>query len=220
MQQTPIIPQSHQPGPQLSPPQQVNTGPNRGDNFKSILSTVLLLIAAPLVALVLTSFVFQSYQVDGPSMETTLQDGDRLVVLKTGKTWSSIVNEPYVPKRGEIIIFNRSDTDGQPVGNKQLIKRVIGLPGDRVVVKNGNLTVYNAEFPDGFNPDKAGDYQNQVTATTPGNVDITVPPGEVFVSGDNRTNSHDSRSFGTVPADDIVGVLALRIYPFGNVKSF
>ncbi len=193
------------------------------EGWKSVLSTILIIIAAPAIAFMLTTFVFQSYEVDGESMETTLQHEDRLIVLKTGKTWARITNNDYLPNRGEIIVFeqNSAISDQQENGeSRQLIKRVIGLPGERVVVKDGSITVFNDEFPLGFNPDKIGDYNDGVSETTPQNVDIVVPEGEVFVCGDNRPNSSDSRSFGTVPAKDIMGNLVLRIYPFSKFDRF
>lgn len=218
MQQEPNIPQPEQNlhGSQDSP----DHSPKR-EGLKSVVSTILILIAAPIIALLLTSFVFQSYEVDGPSMEQTLQNTDRLIVLKTGKTWSTIFRSHFIPKRGEIIVFTKNDSPNQNgAGNRQLIKRVVGLPGDRVVVSGGAITIYNKEHPDGFNPDANHKYTDNIAKSTPGNVDITVPQNEVFVAGDNRTNSLDSRYFGTVSSDDIVGNLVLRIYPFSKFEAF
>ena len=201
-------------------PQNPPEKPKR-EGLNSVLSTLGILIAAPIIALALTLFVFQSYEVDGPSMETTLQNRDRLLVLKVHKTIARITNRDYIPSRGEIIIFNTAAIhEENTVGEqKQLIKRVIGVPGDRVVVNDGVITVYNNEFPEGFNPDKIEDHGEE-SLVTPGSVDVTVKPGEVFVCGDNRTNSLDSRSIGTIPADDIIGKLLLRIYPLSNAEAF
>lgn len=189
--------------------------------WKDILSTVGIIVLAPLVALFLTQFIFQSYQVDGPSMETTLQNGDRLIVTKTGKTWSRITGSDYIPKRYEIIIFNYNgelDSPGQTT-KKQLIKRVIGLPGDRVVVKDGEVTIFNHEHPNGYQVDRVGP-ENEAIKVTDKDVDLTVPEGKVFVMGDNRSNSLDSRFFGPVDSSDIVGKLNLRIYPFDKTERF
>jgi signal peptidase I len=200
----------------VSSPQ--HPGKDQHEGLKSILSTVLILILAPLTALLLTAFVFQSYQVDGPSMETTLQNKDRLIVSKIPRTWSKLTGNAYIPPRGEIIVFHRNSPSDFG-GDKQLIKRVIALPGERVVVNRGVITVFNAENPDGFQPDKEMEYGSVIT-NTQGNVDLTVPEDSVFVSGDNRGNSLDSRSFGAVPAKDIVGNLAFRVFPFDKAERF
>lgn len=186
---------------------------------KELTSTLAIIIAAPLIAFVLTVFVFQSYEVDGPSMETTLQNKDRLIVNKLGKTWSDITGDNYLPSRYEIIVFNYSGGNDSSGGGKQLIKRVIGLPGDRVVVKNGVVTIYNDKKPNGFKPDIEGPENGAIT-TTDGNIDETVEKNEVFVMGDNRENSLDSRVFGPIDTSQIVGDLALRIYPLDKIEKF
>lgn len=191
-----------------------------GENWKSIASTLAIIVVAPLIALILTLFVFQSYEVDGPSMETTLQNSDRLIVYKVPRTWARITGHAYIPKRGDIIIFSKSENyEFGANSKKQLIKRVIGLPGDRVVVKDGVVTLYNAQKPDGFNPDNLYPY-GKVIVTTPGTVDVTVGKDEVFVAGDNRPNSLDSRSFGAISANDIIGKLVLRVYPLSKAEKF
>jgi signal peptidase I len=201
--------------PPVEPPLPSQREPDR-DGAKNFLSTVLILVAAPLIALFLTAFVFQSYEVDGPSMQNTLQDGDRLVVLKTAQTWAEITNNPHIPQRGEVIVFNLNEGGGN---DRQLIKRVVGLPGDHVVVQGGVLTVYNSEHPGGFEPDKELPYGNMIK-NTPGNVDITVPEGKVFVAGDNRENSQDSRYFGPIDSGSIVGELYLRLLPLSEARRF
>ncbi len=190
------------------------------DGIKSTLTTIAILIAAPLVAVLLTTFVFQSYEVDGESMETTLQNNDRLIVWKMPATIARLTSGDYIPERGTIIIFHKVEsTEVSIIGERQLIKRVIGLPGERVVVDNNEATVYNVEHPEGFNPDTSGLYT--ITAEiTPGTVDITVPEGEVFVMGDNRTNSLDSRVLGTIRSDEIIGQLSFRIFPFNKAKHY
>lgn len=204
------------------PPPEPQPKPSRRHfkNWKSVLSSILLFILAPILALSITAFAFQSYQVDGQSMEITLQDRDRLIVNKTPRTWSRITHHSYIPKRGDIIIFNQAGLfDAGNSQQKQLIKRVVGLPGERVVVKDGLLTIYNKQYPDGYNPDKTGQYT--ITApSTPGNVDVTLQDDDIFVCGDNRTNSEDSRYFGPVHANNVVGKLSLRILPLSKIKKF
>jgi signal peptidase I len=207
--------------PQYGPPAPSSSRGSQHDGLKSILSTLAIIIIAPLIALTLTAFVFQSYQVDGPSMESTLQNNNRLIVTKVGRTWSRLTRHAYIPHRTDIIIFNKYDLGNYGGNNneKQLIKRVIGLPGDRVVVRDGTLTIYNKEHSDGFQPDKTYTYGKVIT-TTAGNIDIVVPPNQVFVCGDNRPNSLDSRAFGTIPASSIVGKLSFRIFPFNEAEHF
>jgi signal peptidase I len=188
--------------------------------LRPILSFIGLLFTAFAIAFLLNAFVIQSYQVDGESMETTLQNNDRLIVDKIPRTWARITGHQYVPARGQIIIFNKDNLPGF-VGPKQLIKRVIGLPGDHVVVNNAKVTIYNSAHPDGFNPDHSGIY-SFTPATPPVNIhyDVTLSNNQLFVCGDNRGNSEDSRYFGPVNTDQVVAKLILRIVPLNKTKTF
>lgn len=186
--------------------------------LQKLTGTVGLLIAAPLLALLLTAHVFQPYEVDGASMETTLQDTDRLIVLKLPKTWANITNGEFRPNRWDVIVFDRPSQLNAPSATEHLIKRVIALPGERVRVENGVVTVFNAENPDGFNPDEGKEYADDIV-TSPGKTDLTVGRGEVFVLGDNRTNSTDSRVFGPISEDIIVGKAAVRFIPLNAMKK-
>lgn len=194
--------------------------PSRNARFKNILSTIAILLIAPVMALAITAYIFQSYEVDGPSMQTTLQNHDRLIIWKVARTWARLTGHDYVPKRGDIIVFiKRGLYEGDGNKERQLIKRVIALPGERVKITDGKVMVYNKDNPDGFNPDVTLPYGKVISATD-GNIDQTVPAGQVFVCGDNRANSLDSRYFGPVPAKDIIGKLAARILPLSNVEKF
>lgn len=203
------------------PPTPITSGSGNSDGIKSIISTVLILLLAPILALAITAFVFQSYEVDGPSMEPTLQTKDRLIVWKFGHTISRISNKPYVPERGSIVVFvKRGLYDFSSDKEKQLIKRVIGLPGDKVVVDNGKIMVYNDEFPNGFNVDETLNLKDTLSGATDGNTTVTVQEDEIFVVGDHRDNSLDSRVFGAIPTSDIVGTLSARILPLSEAKKF
>lgn len=181
---------------------------------KSSFFSVVLFASAFLTALLLNAFIFQPYEVEGSSMEPTLHNADRLIVNKTSKTWSRITGSEYIPKRGDIIVFHSHLLD------KQLIKRVVALPGERVVIRDGVVTVYNDQYPNGFNPDQLinSDFYDE----TQGNLESTIEDGTVYVLGDNRlpNASQDSRSFGAVSAEDIIGVLSVRIYPFNKIDNF
>lgn len=202
----------------ITPPIAPDSNQNyRKDEIKNIIYTVLLFILAPLFALFMIIFVFQSYVVDGSSMEPTLQNGNRVFILKLPKTIDNLRGKEFVPTRHEIIVFKKpSDTE------TQLIKRVIGLPGDRVVVRDGKITIYNADNPGGFDPDANTDYGSTLEYTV-GNVDIVVGENEMFVCGDNRApgGSLDSRSgLGLVPVQNIVGRLWIRYWPMSEFKVF
>ncbi len=203
------------------PPQRAaSRDPKKREGASNVLTTIAILFLAPLAALLITGFIFQSYQVDGASMQTTLYGSDRLVIWKVPKTWSRITGNPYVPKRGDVIVFSESmvTSYGQGPG-KQLIKRVIGLPGERVVIKDNTVTLYSQEHPEGLQPDKSLSYGKVITKTS-GEVDVTVPKDSIFVLGDNRPDSLDSRAFGTVHIKDVVGKLVLRVWPAKEVRTF
>lgn len=188
-------------------------------DHRELLSSVGMIVSAILIALFIVSFIIQSYAVDGESMETTLQNNDRLLVNKIPRSLARLTGHSYVPHRGDIIIFNQGGLSIGNGGDKQLIKRVIGLPGDRVVIKGGSITLYNTANPKGFDPDRSGLYT--ITApSTAGDVDLTLSPGEIFVCGDNRGNSEDSRYFGAVQVNKVVGKLFVRILPLGKSQRF
>lgn len=196
---------------------------DRQSDKKSIISSIAILLLAPVLAILLTFFVFQSYQVDGPSMEPTLHNNDRLIVWKFSRTLARISGNHYIPNRGDVIIFDEPGLGnyGSSASSKQLVKRVLALPGERVVVKNGIVKVYNDEHPDGFIPDQTLPYGKETTMPrSEGDTDVRLTDSQIFVCGDNRPNSLDSRMFGPVESDQIVGKLALRILPADKFKLF
>lgn len=190
---------------------------HRRDEIKNIVYTVLLFVFAPLFALFMIMFVFQSYVVDGSSMEPTLQNGNRVFILKAQKSLAALKGDVWLPDRHEIIVFKKP---GDP--SVQLIKRVIGLPGDRVTIQDEHYVVYNSEHPEGFNPDTGTTYGSSLSPTS-GEVDIVVGANEVFVGGDNRVPgaSFDSRNgVGLIPADNIIGRLWIRYFPLSEFDIF
>lgn len=193
---------------------------NKPSGRKDFLSTLAILVAAALVALFMIAFVFRSYAVDGPSMEPTLENNDKLIIWKIPRTWADITGHDYIPKRGDIIVFTESGLArfGQQ-NTKQLIKRVIGLPGDTIVVDNGEYTIYNKQHPKGFDPDHTLPYGKDIPYTS-GDLTVRLGPDQLFVSGDNRPDSLDSRDFGPINANQIVGQLLLRVYPPSDIKAF
>lgn len=221
--------------------------------LKDILSLAIFILIVVLGTMFLNTYVYRSYNVVGGSMESTLQDSDRVLVNRLAVSWSHFLSNDYVPERGQIIVFANEDkelaaelkakkaeelgvsvaevgevmTCNAPsnVTDQYIIKRVIAFPGERVVVKDGVMTIYNEENPDGFVYDKLWRTEENVGPKeyTSGEVDTIVPNGELFVSGDNRegSNSWDSRNgLGTIPYCRIVGPVIMRLFPLDKFKFF
>lgn len=188
--------------------------------LRDIFGIIVFLGLVFLGYLLINSFVFRSFNVEGPSMEKTLFTGDKLIVNKIPVTFAAIQGKDYVPKRGQVIVFKNPDFSlmGR---DEYIVKRVVAFSGEKVVVLNGKVTVYNKAHPKGFNPDKLT--SDQEGFPTSGDVERTVASNEIFVMGDHRIGnfSLDSRNgLGTIPLNDIVGPVGLRIFPFQDFRSF
>lgn len=194
--------------------------PKRQHGGHEILSFVVIIALALVLAWVIISFIFESYQVDGVSMENTLHNNDRLIVWKAPVTWAHLTGGQWVPGRGDIIIFKEPGLAAYGDANvKDLVKRVIGLPGDKLVIKNGHVTIYDKQHPNGFtNPinfdGKAGH------SYTSGKETVQLNSHQIFVMGDNRPDSLDSRIFGPVNLNQVIGKLILRDWPISDMKAF
>lgn len=186
------------------------------NQIKNLISFAQLIVGALLLAFFINHFVFQSYEVVGSSMVPTLHENDRLIILKLGKSWSKLTHNQYIPEPGQIIVLHNPRDPAT-----QLIKRVIGVGGDRVIVEDGQVSVCPAQDPDNcYDPNQA---YNLDLDPAVGHVNLTVPDGNVFVMGDNRGpgGSLDSRNeLGVVPLDNIVGNLVLRIMPLSDARVF
>lgn len=163
------------------------------------------LLVAGVLALIVRMFFFAPIVVDGPSMLPTLQDGDYMIANK----FSYIVGEP---NRFDIVVFHATV-------NKDYIKRVVALPGEHVEMKDDTLYIDGNPVAEPFleSPKKRLN-ENQLYTfdfrleDLPGGYS-TVPEGHVFVLGDNRGNSTDSRILGPIPYDRLVGVTSFRYWP-------
>ena len=196
----------------------------RHPHLKDMLNFVAFIVLVFVGTILINSYVFRSFVVSGHSMDPTLADGDRLIVNRLPVTQAALSNKPYMPDRGQIIVFkNPRFVVGTP--DEYIVKRVIAFPGERVTVQNGVLTVYNSQYPNGFNPDDQY-RKNGVGPQSPvsgDGLDTIVQDGTVFVCGDNRigSNSYDSRTgLGTIPTFDIVGPVLTRIFPFTSMRFF
>lgn len=187
--------------------------------LKDLLGIIVFIAAVLVGAWLINIFLFRSFSVSGPSMEPTLYTNDRLIVNRIPVTFAHIQGKDYVPERGQVVVFeNPHFRPGLP--DEFIVKRVIGFPGERVTLVGGVVKVYNAQHPDGFLVDEQW---IGPTSPTEGEVDRIVPNDQLFVIGDHRQEgfSLDSRNgLGTIPYDDIIGPVSLRIYPFTGVRTF
>jgi signal peptidase I len=188
--------------------------------LKDGLGIVIFIVCVLIGTLLINTYVFRSFNVLGPSMETTMHTGDRLIVNRLPVTLAQLQNKPYVPNRGQVIVF-KNPRYNAGTGDEFIVKRVIAFPGEHVVVKDGVLTVYNEQQPEGFEPDDANN--GEPGSPTSGNVDTIVTENTLFVAGDHRAGdySYDSRSgLGMIPYYDVVGPVGLRIYPLTKIRFF
>lgn len=188
--------------------------------ISTFINAAEILGGALILAFIINSFIFQPYEVVGISMQPTLENGDRLIVSKIGHTWSRITKKDYIPKRGDVIVLKGGVLSRSDEKENQLVKRVVGLPGDKVVIKDKKITIYNQDNPDGFNPDMDFFRKNLSTEKSSDIDTWEVKESEVFVVGDNRSNSLDSRVIGTVQSDHIVGSVEIRLLPLSDARFF
>lgn len=188
--------------------------------LKDILNIVGFIVLVAIGVFVINSFIFRSFNVEGPSMEQTMYTGDKLIVNKIPVTLEHIQGKEYSPARGQVIVFKNPNYSA--LGRDEyIVKRVIGFGGERVTVQNGKVKVYNKAQPNGFDPDALTEDKEGIPSED--DVDRTVPQGELFVMGDHREGqySFDSRNgLGTVPLENVVGPVALRIFPFQDFRGF
>ncbi|MFC1639072.1 signal peptidase I [Patescibacteria group bacterium] len=172
-------------------------------NFVGELLHVVIISLA--IILPIRYFLIQPFYVKGASMEPNFYDHEYLIIDEISYRFGE-------PERGDIVVFRYPDDPRQ-----FFIKRIIGLPGERLVVMDGKVTIYDAEHPDGYALEESGYLGADFT---PGDEDVTLGEDEFFLMGDNRTASMDSRAFGPVPEDFLIGKVWFRGWPPEKVRFF
>lgn len=180
---------------------------------QKILREVLWFAGLIVAVVILHNFIFQAFYVSGSSMEPDFHDGDYLIISKLPVTFHNLLskNKDLDVERGQVLVFK------SPQNPKVFfIKRVIGLPGDRVVIKDGAIKIYNEENPNGLELHE--DYIDNSQSTL-GDIDEVVEEGKLFVLGDNRSlnGSYDSREWGQLPQNNVTGVATLKIMPINQL---
>lgn len=168
-----------------------------------LLEIIKLAILAGLMILFIRHFLFKPFYVNGASMEPNFEDKDYLIIDELSYRFRE-------PRRGEVVVFRYPDDE-----KEYFIKRIIGLPGERVKVSEGRVTIYNLEYPEGMVIQE--DYLPDGLLTQ-GNRTIYLGDDEYFVLGDNRNNSYDSRKFGAIDKDVIVGRTVFLGWPIDRLQ--
>ena len=199
---------------------------NKKTPTREILEWVLTIVTALLIALPLRAFAFELVRVEGSSMDRTLADGEIMYVSKYdyGSLWlalpwqDSMTKENAtrlsiggVPERFDVVICRYPGR-----GDTNFVKRVVGLPGDTVELRDGYLYVNGEQYEEPYIADehRMPGGSNGWSARA-----YTVPEGEYFVMGDHRNNSNDSRAIGTITRDMIIGHARSVVWPLNSLRN-
>lgn len=171
----------------------------------AFLEFVKVAVLAGITIAMVRYFLFKPFYVKGASMEPNFYDSEYLII-------DELSYRLHEPKRGDVIVFHYPNNV-----KEYFLKRIIGLPGERVKVSEGVITIYNDAHPEGFAVKESYIPTNVVTE---GINNISLNKNQFFVMGDNRENSFDSRRFGPVDENLIVGRTWLRGWPLNRVQAF
>ena len=162
----------------------------------------VIIAAAVLAAVILRAFIVQPYFIPSGSMEPTLKVGDKVLVNKLSYDFHAI-------HRGDIVVFKKPPDDPTP-GITDLIKRVIGLPGETIWAQGGFVYIDGSQLKEPWLP------KGTITANFP---HTFIPTGSYFMMGDNRGNSSDSRDIGAIPKKLIIGRAFLVVWPLSRIGT-
>ncbi len=183
-----------------------------GQGLQLIREWVTVLVVALVIAITVRSLILQQFYISGPSMETTMFQDNRVLVNKLSYRLHDI-------HRGDVVVFDRVTVDGEVVQHDDLIKRVIGLSGETISIKDCQVFVDGKLLAEPY----LNDYdlaQSSVDdrCRVPVMDETLIPEDHLFVMGDNRPQSFDSRMFGSIEQNLVVGRAFVIIWPFGEAK--
>lgn len=181
-----------------------------GPTAAGAIEWIVVIALAVILAVVVKAFFLQAFYIPSESMEPTLKIGDRVLVDKFSYRVSSI-------DRGDIVVFDRPEGEVS-TDVSFLIKRVIGVGGDEIVIRDGSVFVNGTQLQEPYLPKgvttSGANTPNPCAPSAP----CVIPKGEVWVMGDNRNVSRDSRYFGPIPESSIVGRAFVTLWPLSNFK--
>ena len=183
---------------------------NSKPGLAAIREWITVIGVALLIAFVVRGFVLQQFYISGPSMESTMFQDNRVLVNKLSYRLHDI-------HRGDVVVFDRVTTDGVEVQHDDLIKRVIGLSGDTVSISECVVSVNGIKVDEPYLNDYDLAQSNlDDRCRIPEMVATKVADGQLFVMGDNRPQSFDSRMFGTIDESLVIGRAFVIIWPIGS----
>jgi signal peptidase I len=185
--------------------------PSTKVGYKAIREWVTVVGVALVIAFLVRGFALQQFYISGPSMESTMFQDNRVLVNKLSYRLHDI-------HRGDVVVFDRVTTDGVAVQHDDLIKRVIGLAGDTISISNCVVSVNGKTIDEPYLNDYDLAQSNlDERCRVPELPVTTVESGHLFVMGDNRPQSFDSRMFGTIDKSLVIGRAFVIIWPLGSV---